>query len=196
MFIGVHPWLSLLRGPPRSPRLCVKVVLLPGSLAAARPLQEALEIAPKLFYRWRKELFDHAAAAFDVRSHSGRPDGHTTRLERENERPRADLSHKDTLIAEVTEEYVRLKKHLAGTEGFLGGAGRARRGGGFRGADGDEDADQPGAPGGVAGDCTLEVPRVEEALGQGQRAQRADPAGLPGLGVGARGDHSRFHRES
>jgi transposase len=73
---------------------------------------EGLGIAPNLFYRWQKELFDHAAAAFDVKGQSRRADGQTTRLERENERLRGQLAHKDTVIAEVTEEYVRLKKTL------------------------------------------------------------------------------------
>jgi transposase-like protein len=73
---------------------------------------EGLGIAPNQFYRWQKELFDHAAAAFDVKSQGRRADGRTTQLERENERLRGQLAHKDTVIAEVTEEYVRLKKTL------------------------------------------------------------------------------------
>lgn len=73
---------------------------------------EALGIAPNLFYRWQKELFEHGAAAFEVKGRVGRPDGRTDRLERENERLRGQLAHKDSVIAEITEDYVRPKKTL------------------------------------------------------------------------------------
>jgi len=73
---------------------------------------EALGIAPNQFYRWQKELFDHGAAAFEVKGRAGRPDVRTDRLERENERLRGQLAHKDGVIAEITEDYVRLKKTL------------------------------------------------------------------------------------
>jgi len=73
---------------------------------------EALGIAPNQFYRWQKELFDHGSAAFEVKGRAGRPDGRTDRLEREVERLRGQLAHKDSVIAEITEDYVRLKKTL------------------------------------------------------------------------------------
>ena len=79
---------------------------------AVSSICESLGIAPNQFYRWQKELFDHAATAFDVKGQSRRADGRTMQLERENERLRGQLAHKDTVIAEVTEEYVRLKKTL------------------------------------------------------------------------------------
>ena len=41
-----------------------------------------------------------------------RVDGRTDRLERDNARLRGQLAHKDTVIVEVTEEYVRLRKTL------------------------------------------------------------------------------------
>lgn len=79
---------------------------------AVSSICEGLGIAPNLFYRWQKELFDQAAAAFEVRGRGRGADSRTTQLERENERLRAQLAHKDTVIAEVTEDYVRLKKTL------------------------------------------------------------------------------------
>jgi transposase-like protein len=72
---------------------------------------EALGMAPNLFYRWQKEMFDHASAAFEVKGR-GQRDSQANRLERENERLRGRLAHKDNVIAEITEDYVRLKKSL------------------------------------------------------------------------------------
>jgi transposase-like protein len=72
---------------------------------------EALGMAPNLFYRWQKEMFDHAPAAFEVKGR-GQRDSQANRLERENERLRGRLAHKDNVIAEITEDYVRLKKSL------------------------------------------------------------------------------------
>lgn len=79
---------------------------------AVSSICESLGIAPNQFYRWQKELFDHAAAAFELKGQSRRQDSRTAHLERENERLRGQLAHKDTVIAEVTEDYVRLKKTL------------------------------------------------------------------------------------
>jgi transposase-like protein len=71
-----------------------------------------LGIAPNQFYRWQKELFDHAAAAFDVKGRGRQADSESGRLERENGRLLDRLAHKDNVIAEITEDYVRLKKTL------------------------------------------------------------------------------------
>ena len=77
---------------------------------AASSICEALGIAPNLFSRWQKELFDHGAAAFEVRGRGRKPDAGASRLERENARLRGQLARKDAVIAGVTEDYVRLKK--------------------------------------------------------------------------------------
>jgi len=79
---------------------------------AVSAICEDLGIAPNLFYRWQKELFDHAAAAFEVKGRGNRSDGRTRKLEEANEKLRAKLAHKDNVIAEITEDYVRLKKSL------------------------------------------------------------------------------------
>jgi len=73
---------------------------------------EDLGIAPNQFYRWQKELFDHAAAAFEVKGRGKRSDAKTRKLEKRVESLEAKLSHKDNVIAEITEDYVRLKKSL------------------------------------------------------------------------------------
>lgn len=81
---------------------------------AVSAICEELDLAPNLFYRWQKELFDHADAAFEVKGRGrSRSDQVVSRkLERENEKLRAKLTRKDNIIAEVTEDYVKLKKTL------------------------------------------------------------------------------------
>jgi len=71
-----------------------------------------LGLAPNLFYRWQKELFDHGAAAFEVKGRGPRVDTKTRTLEKKVEKLQAKLAHKDGVIAEITEDYVTLKKTL------------------------------------------------------------------------------------
>jgi transposase-like protein len=79
---------------------------------AVSAICEDLGIAPNLFYRWQKELFDHAAAAFEVKGRGNRPDGKAHTLEKRVESLEAKLAHKDNVIAEIAQEYVALKKSL------------------------------------------------------------------------------------
>ena len=65
-----------------------------------------------MFYRWQKELFDHADAAFEVKDRGHGTNGVSRKLERDIEKLRSKLAHKDSVIAEITEDYVRLKKTL------------------------------------------------------------------------------------
>ena len=71
-----------------------------------------LGVAPNLFYRWQKELFDHGAAAFEVKRRGPGASGKTRKMEKRIEALEAKLAHKDNVIAEITEDYVRLKKSL------------------------------------------------------------------------------------
>jgi len=79
---------------------------------AVSAICEDLGIAPNLFYRWQKELFDHAAAAFEVKGRGKRTDKGAHKLVEQNEKLRAKLAHKDNVIAEITQEYGALKKSL------------------------------------------------------------------------------------
>jgi transposase-like protein len=79
---------------------------------AVSAICDDLSLAPNLFYRWQKELFDHGAAAFEVKGNGRRESVRVRGLERDNEKLRAKLAHKDNVIAEITEDYVRLKKSL------------------------------------------------------------------------------------
>jgi transposase-like protein len=79
---------------------------------AVSSICEDFGIAPNQFYRWQKELFDHASAAFEVKDRGRRPDAKARTLEKKVEKLEAKLAHKDNVIAEITEDYVTLKKTL------------------------------------------------------------------------------------
>lgn len=69
-------------------------------------------IQPSMFYNWQKVLVDNAAKAF------GADPGERVRPSREAEleeriaQLEAKLARKDNIIAEISEEYVALKKEL------------------------------------------------------------------------------------
>lgn len=88
----------------------VKRHVLGGESVSA--ICEDLGIAPNMFYRWQKELFDHAAAAFEVKGRGKGSDPKGRKLEKRMESLAAKLAHKDNVIAEITQEYVALKKSL------------------------------------------------------------------------------------
>ena len=72
----------------------------------------SLDIAPNMFYRWQKELIDNAAAAFEVKKRGPKTDVRVRKLEQKVEKLSDKLKHKDSVIAEITEDYVMLKKTL------------------------------------------------------------------------------------
>lgn len=70
---------------------------------------EGAELQPSVFYGWQRHLFEHGALAFG----ESRKRAETSReqqLEAEIERLKARLARKDEVIAEVTEELVKVKK--------------------------------------------------------------------------------------
>lgn len=68
---------------------------------------EQYNIQPNLFYLWKKELFTGALDTFS-RKKNGKPDEEkVTRLEEK-------LKDKDSLISEIVEDNLRLKKKLNG----------------------------------------------------------------------------------
>ncbi len=74
---------------------------------------EQIGIAPNMFYRWQKEFFDNGAAAFQ---RSGQKESSKVRkLEKDNQRLQTKITTKDNVIAEITEDYVNLKKKLGET---------------------------------------------------------------------------------
>ena len=67
---------------------------------------ESHKIQPSLFYYWQRQFFENGEAAFE------RDSGSDQQLERKVEALEQRLAKKDAVIAEVTEEYVKLKKEL------------------------------------------------------------------------------------
>jgi transposase-like protein len=63
-------------------------------------------ITTNQFYQWRDKLIGAAKEAF-AQERRGRPKGN-----RQMERLQADLARKDTVIAEITEEILKVKKGL------------------------------------------------------------------------------------
>jgi transposase-like protein len=88
-----------------------KAELLRQHVADKKPVSEICneaEIQPSLFYTWQRELLAGAPSLFANRRAPSREKD----LEEEVSRLVARVARKDQVIAEVTEEYVKLKKGL------------------------------------------------------------------------------------
>ncbi len=83
----------------------VKRHLLEG--VAVSDLCDEAQITPTQFYQWQKQLFEGAAAAFEKKP--ARPAG-LSPVERRVAHLEQRLATKNEVIAELTEENVRLKK--------------------------------------------------------------------------------------
>ena len=70
---------------------------------------EELELQPSVFYSWQQQLFDRGVAAFEATKQGSSREKH---LELEIAALKAKLAKKDSVIAEISEEYVALKKAL------------------------------------------------------------------------------------
>lgn len=92
-----------------------KATILRRHLADKVPVSDLCDehhIQPTLFYLWQRQALDHLSAALQ--------DGRTLRSQRQTvsaDRARvtaleARLARKDAIIAEVSEEYLALKKKL------------------------------------------------------------------------------------
>jgi len=87
-----------------------KVAILRRHLLDKVPVSDLCDengLNPTLFYRWQRELFENGSAVFERR-----PDGRERKLEQKVEVLQAKLSHKDSVIAEIMEAHVALKKTL------------------------------------------------------------------------------------
>jgi transposase-like protein len=79
---------------------------------AVSELCEEYKIQPSLLYLWQRQLFENMALALeDGRSRRGE-NQRESRLQREIEALEGKLAKKDRVIAEISEEYVQLKKEL------------------------------------------------------------------------------------
>ena len=67
------------------------------------------DIHPTLFYQWQKNLFENLPILFESKR-----DSEVSKLRRQNEELKVKLAHKDTVISEIMEDYVALKKNTRG----------------------------------------------------------------------------------
>ena len=90
-----------------------KVDALKRHLLEATPISnlcDQLGIAPNLFYRWQKDLFEGAHAVFNNgRKRRAVEDAKDRRIERLE----AKLLRKNEVLAELLEEHTQLKQELA-----------------------------------------------------------------------------------
>jgi transposase-like protein len=90
-----------------------KVAILRRHLVDKVPVSDLCDeygIQPSVFYGWHRQLIENMGAALEA--NGKRADTRAAQLERENEALRAKLAKKDSVIAEVSAEYVALKKEL------------------------------------------------------------------------------------
>ncbi len=80
-----------------------------GDKVAVSDLSEEYGIQPSLLYQWQRQLLDHAAVVLQP---TRRTDRREARLQEKVETLEARLQKKDSVIAEISEEYVALKKEL------------------------------------------------------------------------------------
>ena len=88
-----------------------KADLLRQHLADKKPVSEICTeagIQPSLFYTWQRDLLAGAPAVFSNRRTPSREKD----LEEKVSQLKAKVARKDGIIAEVTEEYVKLKNEL------------------------------------------------------------------------------------
>lgn len=76
---------------------------------AVSDLAEEYGIQPSLLYQWQRQLLDQAAVALQP---SRRTDHREARLQVRVKVLEAKLQKKDSVIAEISEECVKLKKEL------------------------------------------------------------------------------------
>ena len=72
-----------------------------------RHLAEKEEVHPNQFYEWQRLFFENGVKAFE--SDEERAEA---KLREENERLQAKLQRKDSVLSELMEEHVALKKSL------------------------------------------------------------------------------------
>ena len=89
-----------------------KLAILREHLVERKPVSDICEqhgIAPSLFYYWQKQLFENGTAAF---AQPGRTSSREQQLAARVEQFEAKIARKDSVIAEISEDLVQLKKEL------------------------------------------------------------------------------------
>jgi transposase-like protein len=71
---------------------------------------EEEELQPSVFYQWKRDMLARLESTMAMKP--GKGGGRERELERRLAKLEAKLSRKDAVIAEISEEYVALKKEL------------------------------------------------------------------------------------
>jgi transposase-like protein len=90
-----------------------KVAILRRHLVDKVPVSEVCaenDLQPSVFYDWQRVMLENLGSA--LQPATATTTSREKELERENEALRAKLAKKDSVIAEISEEYVTLKKEL------------------------------------------------------------------------------------
>lgn len=98
------------RGRRRRFRAADKVAILKRHLVEKEEVSricEDLKIHPNQFYEWQKQFFENGVKAFE--SDEQREEA---KLRQENARLKEKLQRKDSVLSELMEEHVALKKSL------------------------------------------------------------------------------------
>ncbi len=98
----------MAKGRKITPEFKVMILreLLDNQVPAGK-LSEEYGIHINLIYKWKKELFSHAGLIFVNNKSSNSESDKLTQLEKK-------LKQKDSLISEIVEDNIRLKKKLIG----------------------------------------------------------------------------------
>ncbi|MCP4489887.1 MAG: transposase [Gammaproteobacteria bacterium] len=79
-----------------------------GDKVPVSDLCEEYKLQPSVFYQWQRQLLDRAAKALEPPRRQGRE----SKLQSKIETLEARLLRKDSVIAEISEEFVKVKKEL------------------------------------------------------------------------------------
>ena len=105
-----------MRKPRKNYTSQEKLAILHENLVGKTPVSELCDkrnLKPTVFYRWQQSLFENGDLALQ------RANAHTPEkdLERTIAALEAKLAHKDSVIAQIMEDHVALKKNLGNSEG-------------------------------------------------------------------------------
>jgi transposase len=90
-----------------------KVAILRRHIVDKVPVSDLCDeygIQPSVFYGWHRQLVENMGVALEANGKKG--DTRVAQLQRENEALKEKLAKKDGVIAEISAEYVALKKEL------------------------------------------------------------------------------------
>jgi transposase-like protein len=92
-----------------------KVALLKRHMVDKVPVSDLCDqenLPPSVFYRWQSQLFENLAGAFSTPAAANGPSKREKEQAHELAQLKARLAKKDEVIAEISAEYVNLKKEL------------------------------------------------------------------------------------